>query len=157
MRNGAHLSDRSSRWARWRRLPGSDRRVLIALAVLLPAADLALRSAGLQRSRRWLKYWTRNVKPQPCSDDALARAQRLAELAAIAGQHGLYRNTCLRQALVVQGWLLRRGLPAELKLGARKPADGNVDAHAWVELNGKALAQADLRHTSFSGLDRLSR
>ena len=81
----------------------------------------------------------------------------MAELAALAGSRGHYRNTCLRQALVVEWWLRRRGLPASLCIGARKHDDGRLDAHAWVELGGVALAQADLGHAPFSQLDSVSR
>jgi hypothetical protein len=37
--------------------------------------------------------------------------------------------------------LRRRQQPARLVLGARRTADGSIDAHAWVEQSGCALAQ----------------
>lgn len=151
------MADLARRWSRWRRLSAADRRILAALVLLLPLADLALRTAGLRRVQHWLARWTRDVPPARRPLDPLAFAERLAELAAIAGAHGLYRNTCLRQALVVQHWLRRRGLPARLCVGALAQPGGALDAHAWVELDGVALAQPRLRHVPFDGLDRLSR
>jgi hypothetical protein len=71
----------------------------------------------------------------------MADAQRIAELANIAGRHGAWQNTCLRQALTVQWWLYRRGLPAQLRIGARRVGN-QLDAHAWVELDGVPLAQS---------------
>jgi len=50
----------------------------------------------------------------------------------------LCQATCLRQSLVVWFLLRRRGLPAELRIGARKVED-RLEAHAWVESNGLCL------------------
>ena len=136
------LTESRTRWARWRALGAGDRRRLLALAVLLPLIDLALRSAGFVRTQRWL---TRHGETRPlraCTPQALAEAERLAQLASIAGRHGAWTNTCLRQALVVQWWLRREGLPAQLRIGAQRGEEG-LQAHAWVELEGMALAQGD--------------
>lgn len=125
--------------ARWRALTAGDRVRLLALAVLLPLVDLSLRGIGLRCTQRLLGLDDEGVDA-PVAPDAAADAQRLAQLAAIAGRRGLYANTCLRQALAVQWWLRRRGLPAQLRIGARRNG-GTLDAHAWVELAGMPLAQ----------------
>ena len=112
--------------------------------------DLSLRAIGLRRTQRWLGL-NRPIdpgSPSP-SSQAMADAQRLAELAAIAGRRGPLNTTCLRQALAVQWWLRRRGLDPQLRLGARKVGD-SLDAHAWVELDGTPLAQDELLHTAFA-------
>ena len=129
--------------ARWRALPAGDRVRLLGLALLLPLVDLSLRGLGLARTQRLLRL-EREPVDTGVAPEAAAAAQRLAQLAAIAGRRGLYANTCLRQALTVQWWLRRRGLPAQLRIGARRNGD-TLDAHAWVELSGIPLAQgADL-------------
>lgn len=113
---------------------------LVALTLLLPVVDLHLRFSGLQATRRRLGRLRGRTPPR--SPDALdmQRAERLAQLAAVAGKRGLYANTCLRQALVVHWWLRRQGLPAQLVIGAQ-PAEAELDAHAWIELQGIPLAQ----------------
>ena len=138
-------------------MSGADKRALLALTLLLPVVDISLRTAGLKRTQTWLRRFGGNRKmlTPPYVDVELACAHRLAELAAIAGAKGAYPIACLRQALLVQCLLLRRGLPAQLRIGALKNADGTPNAHAWVELEGIALAQPDLRHEAFPGLDRL--
>lgn len=125
--------------ARWRALTPGDRARLLALAVLLPLVDVSLRGLGLRRTQRLLGLDYECVGA-PVAPEAAAAAQRLAQLAAIAGRRGLYANTCLRQALAVQWWLHRRGLPAHLRIGARRDG-GTLEAHAWVELDGIPLAQ----------------
>lgn len=130
---------------RWAALSGRDKRRLLALTALLPAIDLALRTIGLRGTQRLLGLGTRlqtAATKRPTTDPVVEDAQQLAQLASIAGRHGLYANTCLRQALAVQWWLRRRGLPARLRIGARRTGDG-LDAHAWVELAGVPLAQGN--------------
>ena len=119
---------------------GSTARVLIALMVLVPLVDIALRTLGLRRTQSLLRL-DRAPTVAPSDSRALADAQRIAELANIAGRRGAWTNTCLRQALAVQWWLYRRGLPAQLRIGAQRVGD-QLDAHAWVELDGVALAQS---------------
>ena len=122
---------------------------LLALLGALQVMDLSLRAIGLRRTQRWLGL-NRPLPPQapPLASTTMADAQRIAELAAIAGRRGPLNTTCLRQALAVQWWLRRRGLDAQLRIGARKVGD-SLDAHAWVELDGTPLAQDDLLHTAF--------
>jgi hypothetical protein len=142
----------ASRLARWRALPPGDRRRLALLAALMPVVDLSLRALGVRRTRRWLDRVAGHPIAAAATAARLDDAHRLASLAAFGGRRGLYPNTCLRQALLVQ-WLLRRqGLPARLRMGALL-RDGALDAHAWVELDGVPLSQPGLRHAAFDDPD----
>jgi hypothetical protein len=49
-----------------------------------------------------------------------------------------WRATCLVQALAAERWLESRGIPSELKLGARKAGEA-LDAHAWLEAGGRVV------------------
>jgi hypothetical protein len=134
------------RWSQWRSLPGTERRTLVAFALALPLVDVAIRILGLNRTCAAMRWGNRRVLSRPAAPNDVAYANRLAELADIAGRHGLYTITCLRQAVLVQHWLQRQGWPAELRIGALKNAAGDLQAHAWVELGGTALAQRDLAY-----------
>jgi hypothetical protein len=101
--------------------------------------------------RGWLERASTIRTPSACTPDAIADAVRLAELAAIAGRRGAVAASCLRQALVVWWWLRRRGLPAQFRIGTIGSGE-SFAAHAWVELDGVALAQPELPHHSFDGL-----
>jgi Transglutaminase-like superfamily len=47
--------------------------------------------------------------------------------------------TCLTQALATQMLLSRRGQESDLRIGVAKGEGGKLEAHAWVELNGKVI------------------
>ena len=140
-----------SRLARWRALDRRDKRRLLALMLVLPMVHLALALFRYQRVHGWLERASRDRRHIACTPAALADAQRLAELASIAGRRGAIAASCLRQSLVVWWWLRRRGLSPQLRIGALGSGDAFA-AHAWVELDGVALAQTDLRHRAFDGL-----
>jgi hypothetical protein len=53
------------------------------------------------------------------------------------------RATCLTQALATQIMLGRRGHRTSLQLGLMKSAVGKVNAHAWLERDGKVLIGLD--------------
>lgn len=148
------MSSLARNLAKWRALSRADRLTLLGLAALLPAIDISLRVAGLRRTQRWLGLADRAASTGTANAASIATGERVAHLAAIAGAHGVYRNTCLRQALAVQWLLRRRGLDGALRLGARKMPDGAFEAHAWVELAGVPLGQPGLLHTPFPSQPR---
>ncbi len=144
----SRLVAKRSDLARWRELSWRDKRQLIALMVVLPLVHLALSWFRYQRVRGWLEHWSSQRMPTICTPEALADAQRFAQLAAIAGRRGAVEASCLRQALVIWWWLRRSGLSPQIRIGAL--GSGEVfAAHAWVELDGVALAQRDLQHRPF--------
>jgi hypothetical protein len=49
------------------------------------------------------------------------------------------KATCLVQALAIQAFLQREGFPAILQIGVTKGDKGELQAHAWVESQGKVL------------------
>ena len=140
-----------SRFARWHALNWRDKRRLFALMLALPAVHLALALFRYESVRGWLERASVNRQQIVCTPSVLADAQRLAELAAIAGRRGAIAASCLRQSLVVWWWLRRRGLSPQLLIGTLG-SGAAFAAHAWVELDGMALAQADLQHRPFEGL-----
>ena len=133
------------RLAAWRALSGADQRRLLGLTCGLPVVETSLRCIGAQRTASWL---SRAIPPKaihPPDAAELQQADRLAQLAAIAGRRGVLQARCLSQAMLVRALLQRRGLDAVLQVGVRKDG-GQFDAHAWVELAGHTLAQAPVQH-----------
>lgn len=152
MRGWSRLPDRPSTCRRFGQLSWRDRGRLLGLAALLPIIDLGLRHRGLRQTQAWLARGQRACPPHRASPAELEDAEGLARLAAIAGRRGLYANTCLRQALAVQWWLRRRGLSAQLRIGAQRAGD-TLDAHAWVELDGVPLGQTRPLPPAFPSID----
>jgi len=136
-----------------RSLPATERRTLFGLACALPLIEASLRLAGVQRTEAWLNRAVRPAAPHAASSAELTDAERLAQLAAIAGGRGPLTSRCLSQSLLLRALLRRRGLDAALRIGVRKEGSA-FDAHAWVELDGRALAQASTAHAPLMGSGR---
>ena len=132
----------------WQALSWPDRGRLLLLLFGLPLVAGMVRGFGYVRTRRWLERHAPVDHARVATPGDLEAAQSLAQLAAIAGRQVPVNATCLRQSLLVYTWLRRRGLAPELKLGVRRQ-DTVMDAHAWVELEGKALAPAEIIHRPF--------
>lgn len=145
----------SRRLAAWRELSGADRRRLLGLACGLPVIELSLRCFGAHRTASWLSRVFVPSAPRSATSDELRNADRLAQLAAIAGRHGIVTARCLSQALLLQAMLRQRGLDTVLRVGVLKD-ERRFDAHAWLELEGRALAQPSLQHVPFPSDDRIT-
>jgi hypothetical protein len=70
----------------------------------------------------------------PCTLDPV----RLAYLIELASRHHVFKPTCLETALVLNGILRRNGITADLKIGTHQK-NGQFQAHAWVEYNGRVI------------------
>ncbi|MGE4072412.1 MAG: lasso peptide biosynthesis B2 protein [Lysobacterales bacterium] len=141
-----------SRLARWRRLPTAERRLVARVLLLLPLVDLSLRLLGFQRTWRWMARWARPL-PSGLADPGIEPTpRRIADLARAVGAGSLWPTTCLRQALVVWLLLRRRGLQPELKIGVVSK-DPPLQAHAWVEVDGKALDPDISGHAVFPRIE----
>jgi hypothetical protein len=128
-----------------RDLPFQEKVLLARFVFCLPWISFSIRYLGYSRTRKLLSGLTKQTDFRQANAAELAQAQRNAELLLIAGRRGLISATCLRQSVLLEYWLKRRGLAAEIKIGVRREQD-LFDAHAWVELNGVALAQDSLEH-----------
>ncbi len=135
---------------RWWALSPVERGLFLRLVAGLSVIHALLASLGYVRTQALLLRFVGRLEARSANEGDMQSAQRLAALAAIAGRRGLMSATCLRQALLLDWLLRRRGLQPTLQLGVRK-RDGKFDAHAWVELEGIALGQAALEHQPFSG------
>ena len=132
----AHLS----RLAKLRRLPPEERRLLPVVAVLLGLARLGLSLLGVPRTRRLIA----GLAPR-----SRVPAERLAGLVGTAGQALPGLTACLPRAIVLEALLARAGHAAELRVGVT-PLLGRdrPEAHAWVELGGKPVAEDAARYTA---------
>jgi hypothetical protein len=123
----------------WLALSGRERVQFLGLMASLAVVHGSLALTGYVRTRRWVERLTAGGTSRAATSDDLQAARRLARLAEIAGRRGAVQATCLRQALVLHGWLRRRGLKPEIVIGVRRDGDAPLDAHAWVELEGASI------------------
>lgn len=124
---------------RWLALESRDRGIFLLLLFGLPAINLSLSARGFKRTARTVEKLSRpRTGFRTATPEDVHRSRRLARLAAIAGRRGPVTALCLPQALFVYGYLRRRGLRPEVRLGSRRRQD-RFEAHAWVELEGESL------------------
>lgn len=134
----------------WQRLNWHDRVRIAGLALLLVPVHASLLVFGYARTRHWLERLSTAPDLRPPTPCDITQAWRLAELASIAGRHGLVNASCLRQSLLLYFLLRSRGLAPALMLGVRREGS-DMDAHAWVQLGDTALGQTELAHTALPG------
>jgi hypothetical protein len=131
----------SSKLDRLRSLTPAQRNVLAASVVVLPLVRLSLRVRGFRATTRRLAAMSNRSSAEA---DLLA-ARQAADAVAIAARVPVGAR-CLARSLVLWFLLRRRGIDAQLVLGAGKPSDGALPAHAWVELSGVPVNDAaDIR------------
>jgi len=70
-----------------------------------------------------------------------------------AGRYSPISFTCLERSLVLWRLLTSRGIPAQLRIGARKNG-GKFEAHAWIERNGAVVGELDGTHLHYAAFDK---
>lgn len=108
-------------------------RAFVSLA-FLPAI---LQLIGFQRVMRSIKPTTMILKNDPDPRD-WARARQYVYWIDVVARYHFTRPCCLHRSLLLHQWLRGEGLPSELRIGVRTE-DGQLRAHAWVELAGDVL------------------
>ncbi|HEU4630083.1 MAG TPA: lasso peptide biosynthesis B2 protein [Gemmatimonadaceae bacterium] len=84
---------------------------------------------------------------------AVARASRAVHRAA---RYGLFQPSCLVRSLALAELLARQGVPGPLiRVGVRRTA-GVLDAHAWIELDGRVIGDDPRRTRAFTPLGTLT-
>jgi transglutaminase superfamily protein len=139
-------------WRAYRRLGWSDRRLAVETAAGLAATRIGLRVAGF---RRWKALLARLVvrKVSPTAAEEIVAARRVARIQEAVSRHLTWHASCLERSLVLWWQLNRRGIAAEMRIGARKEA-GRFEAHAWVEVGNVVLNDSGEAHLHFAPFDR---
>lgn len=116
-------------------LPATDRWLLLSAAALLATTRLSLPVAGPGGVRGPLEWLARWLPPSgPVGDpDRIARAVRTARRRLPAAP------ACLGTAVVARAMLAAHGHPSDLRIGVARPGSGELEAHAWVERDGRVL------------------
>jgi hypothetical protein len=137
-------------WRRFWCLRGSERAVVLEAAAALGITWIGLRLAGFRCWKKIAERFARMVAPKPpWSGDAKDTAEReIARMASAAAHYLPFRTNCLEQSLVLWWLLRRRGIPADLKIGAKKEAN-RFEAHAWVEFDGGVIGSPGEEHIHF--------
>lgn len=106
---------------------------------LLGAISLSLRQVSLERLLERQRF---NPGCDGRVESNRARAKRLQRIISIASRLHLMRMTCLVRALTLDRMLKRRGIVCWMCIGVNKAGE-RVEAHAWVEVEGEAIGEAE--------------
>ena len=138
------------RWQRFWRLSGYERGVVLEATGGLLATWLGLRLAGFRHWKRALERLSPSTNPvaREPGESQLQAAELIARMAAAAARNLFISTNCLEQSLVLWWLLRRRGISAELRIGARKEFE-RFEAHAWVEVDSAVLNDSNAEHRHF--------
>ena len=114
----------------------------------LAATRMGLWIAGFQRWKSLMAEPGRKEMGCAGAEVSVESVARIADLEQAVARRWPFRTNCLEQSLVLLWLLRRRGIPAELRIGARKDAN-RFEAHAWVEFEGAILNDVGNEHLHF--------
>jgi hypothetical protein len=117
-----------------RALSADQWRSIVASIVLVPVVQLSLRLRGFTRTAGRLQRWSHRRAVAARPDDA----RPVAEAVAIVAGRRVLGARCLARSMVLWFLLRRRGIDAELRIGADL-VDGVLAAHAWVEVENEPV------------------
>jgi hypothetical protein len=85
-----------------------------------------------------------------------AAADRASRSIGRAARYGVFRPSCLVRSLALADLLARDGVPnTMIRVGVRRTA-GVLDAHAWIELDGRVIGDDPRRTRAFTPLGTLT-
>jgi Transglutaminase-like superfamily len=109
--------------------------------LLLPIVAASLKTLGLRRTQSWLvKKAFAPIAPE--TEQPRANVRRVVKMVAVACRRYPLRSSCLPRTIVLWSLLQRRGIEADVRIGARSNSQGEFQAHAWLEWNGEVLNDA---------------
>jgi hypothetical protein len=122
--------------ARYRHLSPAERSLFSRALLLLLVTRAGLRILPFRIVRHWMEHFRKST----CLKSVLER-RRIAQVAwAIdAASRRLPGTTCLPRAMAAHFLLGRLGQKSDLRLGAALKPDGLLEAHAWVEVEGRVI------------------
>ena len=127
------------------KLTAAEKRVFLRAWALLWVVDLGLRLVSLAKLHAWLG---RGLPPEQALESPRQLAWDTWRLVDAAARHHVTKMSCLRRTLVLQRLLAAQGLRVGVTIGARK-VEGELLAHAWIEVEGDAVGEAPGAAESF--------
>lgn len=147
------MASLAAKWRGFSQLTGFERAALAEACAGLVVTWPGLRLAGFRRWKTVLHWLSPGLPAAECSPQTAAQtAWIVARMEAAAARNLPFRTSCLDNSLVLSWLLMRRGIAAELRIGARHDG-GKFEAHAWVECGGNVVNQPDEAHLHFAPFD----
>lgn len=118
-------------------LPPEERKLLLTAALLVGLVRVGIWLLPFRTVRRLLGRLRCPAAASRLSDEL--SSERIAWAVDVAGKRIPGGGNCLVQALATLVLLDRRGRPARLRVGVAKDGQGSLEAHAWVESDGRVV------------------
>ena len=144
----------TEKWRKFRMRPRQERALILRAMVLLPLTEVGLRVFGFRRWRELIEQFSLQTCALQVAGPAiqLEMAERTVRAVRSVELHGPAKPNCLERSMTLW-WLLRRdGIAGEIHIGARKNGS-RLEAHAWVELDGKVLNDSAEVHNHYARFD----
>lgn len=125
-----------SRLRKFLGLTSADRRLLGQAFRVLWLIRLILSIVPFGTARKLLGRLRGTGVPQPGGKPS---AGRIVWAVLAASRYVPRTRTCFPRALAVHTLLTRHGLTSELRVGVAREGDGALEAHAWVECDGRVV------------------
>ena len=121
-------------------LSNNDRRLLLGAFVLVVLIRLGLWFLPFRVWRRLLSRLTGHYVPEDGNDPAPAAAEAKRVAWAVGSTSRFVPSaSCLTQAVAAKVLMNRRGIPSRLHIGVAKGDSNTLEAHAWVEYDGRVI------------------
>ncbi len=128
------------RWAlhRVRKISRSERRLLAEAAALLPCVHAMQQ---LMPFKRWRRLLERSETPvfAAVAPGNRPSIDQIVWSVRIAGRYVPGEYKCLPNAYTAHLLLHRYGYPSQIQVGVARDTQGKVEAHAWVECEGRTV------------------
>src|SRR3990167_5618297 len=116
------------------KLPYTKKILLIESALLLIGARVLLLIAPFNLIRNFLSIRRKSKKPKK-----QIQIEDIRWSIDAASNHIPFTKSCLVKALVGQILLKENGYNPNLCIGVSKDNENQLDAHAWIDINGKTI------------------
>jgi Transglutaminase-like superfamily len=141
------------KWSTFRSLPEILQRILVYSLPLLPLTKLSLYCFGLNRTQRLIAAIPLPFFPRLCSPlDPVEVAGMTSSAAALLP----WDCNCLPRALIISHLLTQLGIPCDLRIGVSRKTGETLEAHAWVECQGRILDSMPEETRRFDAFPSLS-
>lgn len=149
----AMSSPASTMIVRWIRLPRHEKRLFAEAWLAVASARVSVRVLPFRTNYAIARRLAATARKRSVDDpetQLLARAVRRAAR-FVPGA------TCLPQALAGYVLFARHGAPCAIRIGVRKSADRALEAHAWLEREGRVVVGGPVspEFVPFPSLDQL--
>lgn len=121
---------------KYRDLSPAERSLFFRAWIFVALIRAGLRLMPFHFLRHWVEHFSRSAGVS-CEPDR--RGIRQVAWAVEAASRRIPGTTCLPRAMAAHLLLGQRGQPSGLRLGVARKSDGALEAHAWVEVQGRVV------------------